>query len=485
METSRLGARSRSAHGLTAHSAPLSYTVPSAAPAAGLDPYEDVEPDLDQESWKPSGLLEWFAIGQTALPALLYLPGNQQFRFAIRSGAFLVSIVAFSYWWIRGRRRVPVRHASIPWLMGVLVILGIQLANPGTETLAAAIGQIALYIAVFAPLFWVPAFVTDRRTLIRVLAVLLVCNGINSIVGVLQVYDPDRWMPKEFSSIYTMNRDVMATAAYTGPNGRLIIRPPGLYDTPGAVCGAGTLAALLGVIFCLEKMQWWKRLIALGFAAAGLAAIYLSHVRSSLMVTLGMLVTYTVLLVIQKQKVRALGLLGLAGGLFVGALAFAVLLGGDSVQQRFSTVLEENPAELYYKNRGNQIQFAMTDAAGQYPFGAGLARWGVMSGYFGVPVSKRIPAEVQPLAWILDGGLPLVFAYVLALLATVMWEFKTVWLLRHPNDRLWAAAVAAANVGTLALVLTFVPFATQIGIQFWFLEGLLHGAMTMKLQAQR
>jgi hypothetical protein len=33
-----------------------------------------------------------------------------------------------------------------------------------------------------------------------------------------------------------------------------------------------------------------------------------------------------------------------------------------------------------------------------------------------------------------------------------------------------------------ALVFTFVPFATQIGIQFWFLEGLLHGAMTMKLQ---
>jgi len=460
--------------------APLTYVEP-----VPIDPFEEAEPDLDQESWKPSGLLEWFAVGQTALPALLYLPGNQQFRFAIRAGAFLVSIAAFSYWFVKGRRRVPVRHQAIPWLMLVLMILGVQLANPGTESLGAGIGQIALYIAVFSPLFWVPAFVTDRRTLIRVLAVLLVCNGINSIVGVLQVYDADRWMPKEFSSIYTMNRDLMATAAYTGPNGRLIIRPPGLYDTPGAVCGAGTLAALLGVIFCMERMRWWKRLLALSFAAAGLAAIYLSHVRSSLMVTLGMLGTYAVLLVIQRQKVRALGLLGLAVGLFVGALSFAVLLGGTSVEDRFSTVLQENPAELYYKNRGNQIQFAMTDALVQYPFGAGLARWGVMSGYFGVPLSKRIGAEVQPLAWILDGGLPLVLMYSLALLATVLWELKTVWRLREPNDRLWAAAVVAANIGTLALVLTFVPFATQIGIQFWFLEGLLHGTMTMKMQARR
>jgi hypothetical protein len=29
--------------------------------------------------------------------------------------------------------------------------------------------------------------------------------------------------------------------------------------------------------------------------------------------------------------------------------------------------------------------------------------------------------------------------------------------------------------------MTFVPFNTQIGLQFWFLEGLLHGAMAYKL----
>jgi hypothetical protein len=32
---------------------------------------------------------------------------------------------------------------------------------------------------------------------------------------------------------------------YIGPNGEAIVRPPGLFDTPGAVCGAGTIAALL------------------------------------------------------------------------------------------------------------------------------------------------------------------------------------------------------------------------------------------------
>ena len=42
----------------------------------------------------------------------------------------------------------------------------------------------------------------NRQQLMRALVVLLVCNGINSVVGVMQVYDPDRWMPRQLSSVY-------------------------------------------------------------------------------------------------------------------------------------------------------------------------------------------------------------------------------------------------------------------------------------------
>jgi hypothetical protein len=315
----------------------------------------------------------------------------------------------------------------------------------------------------------------------RVLAILLFCNGINSAVGVLQVYDPNRWMPAEFSTTFAMNKDILAGSTYEGPDGRRIVRPPGLYDTPGAVCGAGTVAALLGLVFFLERMRWWKRAAALGFSAAGLAAVYLSHVRASAVVAAGMMLTYLAMLAFQGQKKRATQFLVLAGGLIVFTFMTSTILGGTSIRDRFMSLFEGDPRSLYYSSRGVQLEYAFDQLLSDYPMGAGLARWGVITGYVGVPRSRQIWAEIQPTAWILDGGIFLLVLYPLALLATVMWELKLIRALWDREDRLWASAIVAANVGTLALVVSFVPFTTQLGLQFWFLEGLLHGVMATRL----
>src|SRR5262249_30563979 len=178
--------------------------------------------------------------------------------------------------------------------------------------------------------------VTTRRQLVRVVLLLLVCNGINSMVGVLQVYNPERWMPRELSTIYSGSNDFLMAASYLGPNGRLIVRPPGLFDTPGAVCSAGTIAALFGLILALQPMAMWKRAVALLMAIAGVSAIYLSHVRVSLVVTVGMMATYVVMLTAQKQTRRAASFTALSVGLVLGGLSLATILGGESISQRFS-----------------------------------------------------------------------------------------------------------------------------------------------------
>jgi hypothetical protein len=333
--------------------------------------------------------------------------------------------------------------------------------------------------------FWAPAFVNRPQQLVRILAIFLVCNGINSLVGVLQVYDPDRWMPRELSFAFAKNSEALAAALFIGPGGRVLVRPPGLFDTPGAVCGPGTVAALLGVIFALEPLAWWKRLSALLFAFAGISAIYLSHVRSSFVITLGMMVLYGLMLGFHGRRTKAIAFGGACFALVTLGLTASVVVGGEGIRDRFLTLLAEDPGTVYYNNRGQGMQAGFAELADQYPFGAGLARWGMMRGYFGNPAnldSTELFAEVQPNAWMLDGGYFLVGLYGLALIVTIAHQWKLVRLVQDPENQAWVAAIVAANMGTIAMIFSFVPFGTQMGIQFWFLEGALHGAMMHRLR---
>ena len=67
---------------------------------------------------------------------------------------------------------------------------------------------------------------------------------------------------------------------------------------------------------------------------------------------------------------------------------------------------------------------------------------------------------------------------VLCLGALAVTLASQVHVARHDPDakvRACASVALAANVGTAALIFSFTPFVTQIGVQFWFLAGALHG----------
>src|SRR6185436_5372441 len=229
-----------------------------------------------------------------------------------------------------------------------------------------------------------------------------------------------------------------------------------------------------------------KRALALLFSLAGISAIYLSHVRANFVVVLGMMAVYAAALLFQNQKFRLTAFAALSAGVVIVGLAASTLLGGEGIRERFAT-LGDDPRTLYYQSRGQQIETGFNELASQYPFGAGLARWGMMHGYFGDRSkleSTEIWAEVQPTVWLLDGGFPLLLLYVAALVAAIWYEWRLAMRLEVREDRYWAATVAAVNIGTLALVFSFVPFVTQVGLQFWFLEGALHGAMAHRLRRE-
>src|SRR5262249_53587794 len=145
--------------------------------------------------------------------------------------------------------------------------------------------------------------------------------------------------------------------SYMGPDGKRVIRPPGLFDTPGAVCGPGAVVVVLGLMFCLRPGALWKKLAAACLALAGMAAIFLSHVRSGFLVVTGAILSGVVLFAsFQRARGKAALFLGLAALLLLAAFSVAVSLGGESTRERFLTLAEGDFFQLYYAARGNQLE---------------------------------------------------------------------------------------------------------------------------------
>jgi len=423
----------------------------------------------------PWGFAEAFAISQTALPAILIMPGTQVIRLPIRISAFAISLAAFAWYVVTPSAKLRQSRAQ-SWVFAVMALLALMLFHPSTPSLKGGLAHLTVYFAVMAPLFWAPALVRSPDHLARIMWILLVCAGLNSIVGVLQVYDPDRWLPAEFSRVMTEQDMGLGPVTFTGPDGRLMVRPPGLFDTPGSVAGPAAYAALLGLVFAASRAQAWRRLLALVFAGAGLAAIYLSQVRVSWAVAFGMMLVYSLTLSRQGRVGRATQFAVLAGGVFFGGFILAVSLGGHEISDRFYSLFASDPLSVYRGARGAHFDMTFNELLVDHPFGAGIGRWGMPAAYFGTFSERNPPiwAEIQLTGWMIDGGIFMFFLYGGALLVTAFNEWRVAMA---SNDRLatCGAVVLAANLGTAAMIFSFTPFVAQMGIQYWFLAGALHG----------
>jgi hypothetical protein len=100
------------------------------------------------------------------------------------------------------------------------------------------------------------------------------------------------------------------------------------------------------------------------------------------------------------------------------------------------------------------------------------------AGYFAGSGLPRIWAEIQITGWLIDGGILMVVIYGGALLVNALYELRIARTRGVSRVAACAAVVFAANLGVAIMIITFTPFVTQIGIQYWFLAGALHGVAT-------
>jgi hypothetical protein len=413
-----------------------------------------------------------FILLQFALQILLLFPLVGLLRVPIRIAAFAVGL--FLLVWLPTAERK--KHPATAPAMIVLAIMLLQFClNPYINSVTAGIAQGAMYLAILSPLFWVRGLKITVNAFESLMLMMWGMNTLSAVVGVLQVYYPGKFQ-LALSTVVQNNPFGGENLLITLANGQQAYRPMGLTDVPGGAANAGLYAFLFGVVIALKHKNPILRILGIASGGLGLFCIYLTQIRSVLLLAAISMVFLAVVLLRTGQIARATVMVSGVTALFAGTFFWAIAIGGQSTLERITSLFAASPQEIYQQNRGIFLQNTIEELLPKYPLGAGLGRWGMINGYFGdntYLISQPIYVEIQWTAWLLDGGVPLIFAYVF----TIYWACKAAWdiaINRKLGDfALWGGLIFAYDIGALAITFNYPIFMSQSGMEFWLLNTAL------------
>jgi len=410
-----------------------------------------------------------FVLTQFVLQSALIIPGIGPARTVLRAALFGSSIAMLA---LPGRGNYPLSY-SVGF---VLLCVTLGFVNPGLNTVLAGFATIGFYIAIWCPVYWVGRINITPRVLSTLLLIIWGFHSISAIIGVMQVYDPARFAPdtEYFESLSANSQDLKIELA----SGEKVYRPFGLTDSPGGAAVSGSLAVLLGLMLIGGCN---RPLAVLGAASVmvGLFCIYLSYIRSILVVMSISVCAMVVLLVVRGQIARSGWIAGFAATAVIVAFGWATAIGGDKVTERMTTLIEDDPGKVYQSNRGRFLEETITDYLPQYPMGAGLGRHGMMNVYFGTqsnPDSPPLWSEIQCTAWVFDGGILLLLAGYSAVIGACVVASRLALQVADPELGAAAAAVAGFDISIFINTFGYSNFLSQGGLLFWVLNAALYAA---------
>jgi hypothetical protein len=182
-----------------------------------------------------------------------------------------------------------------------------------------------------------------------------------------------------------------------------------------------------------------------------------------------------IILFLSRNYKRALTLVGIVQPMILGTFGWAIAVGGTGTLDRITSLFSGSADQVYYQNRGHFLEDTINILLPKYPWGAGLGRWGMMNSYFGKngnPLTDPIWVEIQWTGWLIDGGIPLVLTYTIALIMASYMTIKIAFERYRMDDlSFWSAVVAAYNVGVLMITFNYPVFVSQMGMEFWLLNA--------------
>jgi hypothetical protein len=407
-----------------------------------------------------------YLLVQMACQVILLIPGFGAVRPLARSAAFGMSLLVLA---AVAAKPSLTRHSvrSVLWI--VIMILLLSAVNPESGGPLAAFASFCMHVAIIAPIFWVARLRCGERELTKLLVLMWVLSTASATVGVLQVWFPGRFQPviSEFA------RGNLGALMIDTASGARIPRPTGLTDTPGGAASSAFYATLLGFGLALMRPFRFARAAAAVSGVVGMTCLYLCQIRSLVVMLIVCLAAVLALFAAAGRVSRFTFTIVAAATIFIAGIAAALALGGPTTLVRLQDLLTSDLRVAYQVSRGDYLESAFERALPRYPLGAGLGRWGQVSGYFGSQPERALFAEIQWLGWIFDGGLPLLLAYPTAVFL-VIWNAARLALSKTtPGLEGWATVIAGYNLGALALTFSYPIFVSSIGLEFWLVNAAL------------
>jgi hypothetical protein len=378
---------------------------------------------------------------------------------------------------VRGRH---LRHPSLPFVLAAMGVTSLNMFHPQTSSVLAGAVQLGIQFSVMAPLVWVTRLRMDAMMFRRTLALLFLFNAASAAVGVLQVYFPGTFQPALSLFVESQGEAYGQSLQFETATGQRIFRPFGLTDTPGGAATGAFYAVLLGSGFLISSKGGWIRFLSVGGIFVGIVSLYLCQVRALAVMLLVCLVAIAGVLALNGRLMRMTKLIVVVGGFAIAGFGFAVTLGGDTITQRWESLIESDAGDVYYSNRGHFLDGAVGYFLPEYPLGAGLGRYGMANAYFGDnsdPSRPSLWAEIQWTAWVFDGGVPVLVLYPVGLLVALFWALRLAFLRDEAQEFwLWGSILFGYNMGAIAITFSYPFFMSQTGMVFWLLNAALFGA---------
>jgi hypothetical protein len=420
-------------------------------------------PRLQSSQW----LLRYLGVEIACQVALLF-PSIAGSRVVIRTAAFASSLLLVMF--LPGPRE---DHPARKFAVLALSIVGLSIFHPDTNNLATGVGTFALTLAILGPIFWVPRIRVDVGVVRKLFLVFWLFQAASAAMGVLQVYFPGRFQPA-MTTVY-QDQSYINGLQITLANGDRVFRPMGLTDVPGGAGIGAVYTILFSCAFLLDRPRAWFRALLLGSLFLACFTLYLCQVRAFLVILAAGFAAMIGTFIYQRRVGRLFAIAVPVGAVATAAFLAAVAVGGNAVTDRIGTLFASDPGEVYYSNRGMFLQHTFVDLLPDYPIGAGLGRWGMITSYFGErnPSSPPIWVEIQWTGWLLDGGVLLMILYGAALVVTIGTSLRMAGRRSLPGEEelsRWAAVLAMYGVSVLALTFSSCPFAGTLGIDFWLLN---------------